>query len=83
MDKYSALLVCEVGLPTALNLCCFICLSYRCYKILNAGLLYNTVIPRRLTAKQILVGMWLMITVVQLVALNVKRSPSGRYLWIE
>lgn len=85
MDKYTGLLVVEVGLPTSLNLCCFLCLMHRCVKILNAGLLYNTKIPRRLRAKQVLLGLWLLHSLFELVILNVRQSSKNNYdyFWIQ
>ena len=81
MDKFTGLLVVEVGLPSSLNIYCFLCLVFRCIKISNAGLLYNTSIPLRINLKGIILAAWLFLTIAQLVLLNIKAGHT--YHWIK
>lgn len=82
MDNFTALLVVEVGLPTSMNIYCFLCLVCRCIKIMNAGLLYNTSIPARINLKQVVLGLWLLLTLGQLVLMNLK-NKDNHYRWMQ
>lgn len=83
MDKFTGLLVVEVGLPTSMNIFCFLCLVFRCIKIANAGLLYNTAIPTRITMKRFILAVWFVLTFAQLILLNLRQAETRHYHWMQ
>lgn len=79
MDGYIWAVVFEAGIPGVISLFCFLCLLVRAIRILRAGLVYNTDIPKILIAKKIILWVWVALTVLLLVALFVGPSNLGQH----
>lgn len=82
------ILVCETILPLIVNIFGFMYLTARILKVLRAGLLFNKRIPTTIKIKRVLLSLWILILVLQIIALFVsyRKVEEGRtvkyYLWI-